>query len=1276
MKGINYNCRGKYHKGPYSNKNSLKQISQEKLSFKVKNQEAYLNEIRFELSKFYRKYDEKESVHHFLTIISCILSYSKNILTGKISHANPQEIYDGSSDIIILYRLIRIAMTSSNKKEIQKTGISDDFLDILKKEFEISDFKEFDFSPIDEFVGNKLSSYLDEIFSKFIENPNKTFLIADFSQILIKNSQCLIQYQLFRSPIKITVHRPMSDLFISSPKRVLLFNLNERNPLIHHISNECMIQHLTLGDQFINNPYFTALLSAYFSEKIMNFKLFKSGRNKFIFYMLGNQLYFCSLQDHETIKEEIKAAVQIIEKLLPFLCRSIMVKYHDEIATEILSLGGQEYTTNTIMIGNEESYVPYFITKNIINDLVSEESLTELANIEPNIRFVTTGENFIYKNKDETNQSSNDIIIPQCHEGAIFKSKHLSNVFVIRVASFNKIPLNSDSKTTFLFKGQLTQNDVIETTIDTINSLLPTIAFSFQSRICLGITFGQNYKQPKSFPNLIQSQISSCITKNKLVKNIPQLPSQINTFDLIQFSQEIKNVIASIVYLEPTKMTLSFLNNDYAILELPFDKISRGANTKSIENEIKKFFQSKNQSFTIQVSKLFTPTIVVNNLKKFHLSPQKFLALIQHQIFDRFKFAIINPIRYLESNNRKSSGSIFITCYLPFALAVANEIKTLFSNQLKDTIPFIFPAHMVHPSLLENLQCKQIIQDWVTQNSTSIPRKIDFKQGNWISKSAMFTILLNDGDFISLGDLSPEEIAATKCRVIGGEKIFNTDFNTIFNSVKKLKLSSTGTPLPVNMKYILSKISKEIQSIINRKIFIKQLGTHCIQFVIPNYEDLNSLHFHDRIKSTIDKLRLQIKQIYTTNTMTLSFSIIPNDLIFIKSFTKVMKNNKYSLFEFHPPKPPINSNILLTITKIEQGPKIIDEVRQLMDWWKPELEYTTITLEFCQRNFQGSRESCTYFRNLLMTKPIILPYSAVPISGISLNTLLTLTKPSSWKISEAYKCLIVPVGEEEEEAIEFMKTHKKDSKTKVDSVGCALLCDEDNPIFLDNLINIYQRDGTILQKPLCIPCMIDYLNFLVQPFFHSISEKLNSEYFNGLTNPIQFIPTVSSEIDKNNGTVWPQIPLSQFLYNLLTSHNHIELKILTQVWFTGVVLHSLHSSPLTTFCPEHPQYIFEKRHVNSEKVVSCQEPGCSLKLCSICESWHKDSDLCPQWIKTIGKECPHCKNRIIKSSGCNHITCICRMHWCYACPSGESPYFSSSGPIYQHMNQVHHSIYS
>jgi hypothetical protein len=51
------------------------------------------------------------------------------------------------------------------------------------------------------------------------------------------------------------------------------------------------------------------------------------------------------------------------------------------------------------------------------------------------------------------------------------------------------------------------------------------------------------------------------------------------------------------------------------------------------------------------------------------------------------------------------------------------------------------------------------------------------------------------------------------------------------------------------------------------------------------------------------------------------------------------------------------------------------------------------------------------------------------------------------------------------------------------------------------------------------------------------------------------------------------------------------------------------------------------------------------------------------------KECPGCGVDVEKSSGCNHITCPCGTHWCWACR-----HVGDATTIYDHMYAVHRGI--
>jgi len=57
------------------------------------------------------------------------------------------------------------------------------------------------------------------------------------------------------------------------------------------------------------------------------------------------------------------------------------------------------------------------------------------------------------------------------------------------------------------------------------------------------------------------------------------------------------------------------------------------------------------------------------------------------------------------------------------------------------------------------------------------------------------------------------------------------------------------------------------------------------------------------------------------------------------------------------------------------------------------------------------------------------------------------------------------------------------------------------------------------------------------------------------------------------------------------------------------------------------------------------------------------------FVKKTFKKCPGCEAHTVKSSGCNHITCRCGVHWCYQC--GEQ---HPADSIYDHMDEAHGGI--
>jgi hypothetical protein len=96
-------------------------------------------------------------------------------------------------------------------------------------------------------------------------------------------------------------------------------------------------------------------------------------------------------------------------------------------------------------------------------------------------------------------------------------------------------------------------------------------------------------------------------------------------------------------------------------------------------------------------------------------------------------------------------------------------------------------------------------------------------------------------------------------------------------------------------------------------------------------------------------------------------------------------------------------------------------------------------------------------------------------------------------------------------------------------------------------------------------------------------------------------------------------------------------------------------------------------------------PNCLLSLCTSCQAQHGDhtcaeyKDIASGSVEALKefkkqnniKDCPKCSTSMMKSEGCNHMTCAgCKTHICWVCMS----VFETSGLCYSHMIAKHGSI--
>lgn len=79
---------------------------------------------------------------------------------------------------------------------------------------------------------------------------------------------------------------------------------------------------------------------------------------------------------------------------------------------------------------------------------------------------------------------------------------------------------------------------------------------------------------------------------------------------------------------------------------------------------------------------------------------------------------------------------------------------------------------------------------------------------------------------------------------------------------------------------------------------------------------------------------------------------------------------------------------------------------------------------------------------------------------------------------------------------------------------------------------------------------------------------------------------------------------------------------------------------------------------------------CGFAFCKVCEqSWHGETVICrgknyvksetelkdERYIASISTYCPGCECAVLKSEGCNHMSCKCGVHFCFLCGAYLNP---------------------
>jgi len=202
-----------------------------------------------------------------------------------------------------------------------------------------------------------------------------------------------------------------------------------------------------------------------------------------------------------------------------------------------------------------------------------------------------------------------------------------------------------------------------------------------------------------------------------------------------------------------------------------------------------------------------------------------------------------------------------------------------------------------------------------------------------------------------------------------------------------------------------------------------------------------------------------------------------------------------------------------------------------------------------------------------------------------------------------------------------------------------MLCNE--PEESRKQIFIFNHDGSIQQKNICIECISECLKFLLGNMYDDNNKeaKIDKIYENmNCIDPINIM-----ECEEIDNSLWPKFNFGQLIWNLLEEPKLVEI---TRSYIIAISIKALHSCPRITFCPAHPRFLMHKPGKHEE--LRCHCPGCDFILCKNCSQWHKIGD-CKDTLEIPPgyRICPNCHKIIEKTEQCNRIHCDnCKKHFC------------------------------
>jgi hypothetical protein len=295
---------------------------------------------------------------------------------------------------------------------------------------------------------------------------------------------------------------------------------------------------------------------------------------------------------------------------------------------------------------------------------------------------------------------------------------------------------------------------------------------------------------------------------------------------------------------------------------------------------------------------------------------------------------------------------------------------------------------------------------------------------------------------------------------------------------------------------------------------------------------------------------------------------------------------------------------------------------------------------------------------------LVIPYTAVPIAQIDhAETRVAIagfaaSHNCEMKIDRLHRVIIVPT-KFAGEAKQISSGNEIKAKVENCALGCIMLCnDPERPTLTEHPVTIFHADGRRVTERLCRTCQEESL-------ISAVGHFMDGDKGRGLLltqrEKVAMIPLVDCDAN-DQGEFWPHVPIGSLLLTLQREGE--EMAALVNTWILAVYYQTIRTAPdVIQACPNHPKHMFvvDKKQT---RPVHCKVLNCYLALCPKCHEWHQADNTCAS---TPGKVCPKCHIETQKAGGCNHITCPCGCHWCWACQAG----FNTAGLCYSHMMKAH-----